>query len=140
MVLRNLANVAVPTIEITRADDGTWKLLTSTTFKSTELKFKLNEPFDETTGDGRKCTVCILFRFDFLFMKLNSVTGLNLARSNTELIRCKLFDRYLVSEIVQTFGIILHLFHSNFRRNASVYSIFIKLLLINLKVLIWRFP
>lgn len=30
------------------------------TFKTTEIKFKLNEPFDETTADDRKTTVGVV--------------------------------------------------------------------------------
>lgn len=56
LVLRNLASVAKPTVEITK-DDDTWKMVTSATFKTTELSFKLDgSEFEETTGDGRKVT------------------------------------------------------------------------------------
>jgi hypothetical protein len=54
MVMRKLAASATPETEITQAD-GTYKIKTSTTFKTTEINFKLGEPFDEETADGRKC-------------------------------------------------------------------------------------
>lgn len=55
MILRNMANLATPTVEIVKVDDDTWNLITTATFKTTELKFKLDgSEFEETTGDGRK--------------------------------------------------------------------------------------
>ncbi|XP_063860257.1 sodium/calcium exchanger regulatory protein 1-like [Scylla paramamosain] len=52
MVMRKMGNAATPTVEIT-LDDGTYTLKTVTTFKTTEIKFKLGEEFEETTADGR---------------------------------------------------------------------------------------
>ncbi|KAI0215627.1 Sodium/calcium exchanger regulatory protein 1 [Lamellibrachia satsuma] len=52
MVLRKLASVAKPSTEIT-VDGDNWNLKTLSTVKNTEISFKLGEPFDETTGDGR---------------------------------------------------------------------------------------
>ncbi|CAG7833766.1 unnamed protein product, partial [Allacma fusca] len=54
MVMRKLAASATPETEISQAD-GSYKIKTSTTFKTTEINFKLGEPFDEETADGRKC-------------------------------------------------------------------------------------
>merc|ERR1711862_131519 len=34
-------------------EGGVWTIKTSTTLKNMELKFKLNEEFEETTADGR---------------------------------------------------------------------------------------
>ena len=41
-----------PIMEVTREDE-TWTIKTTTTIKSIALKFKLGEPFDETSPDGR---------------------------------------------------------------------------------------
>jgi ketosteroid isomerase-like protein len=54
LVMRKMAATATPTTEITQNGDD-WNIKTSTTFKTTEIKFKLGEPFDEETADGRKC-------------------------------------------------------------------------------------
>jgi len=43
--------------------DGTWLIKTSTTLKSMELKFKLDEEFDETTPDGREVTAKVNKKF-----------------------------------------------------------------------------
>lgn len=56
-MLRKLAGTAKPTTEISK-DGDEYHIKTTTTFKTTEIKFKLNEPFDEETADGRKCKVC----------------------------------------------------------------------------------
>jgi len=53
-MMRKLASTAKPTTEISQSGDE-WNIKTSTTFKTTEIKFKLGEPFDEETADGRKC-------------------------------------------------------------------------------------
>merc|ERR1712029_534615 len=59
-LLRKAATVSTPVCEIFE-DGGVWNIKTSTTLKTMELKFKLGEPFDETTPDGREVTaVCTL--------------------------------------------------------------------------------
>lgn len=52
LVMRKMANTATPTMEISESD-GTYSLKTITTFKTTEINFKLGEKFTETTADGR---------------------------------------------------------------------------------------
>merc|ERR1711872_1151515 len=47
-----MGNAATPTVILEKADD-TYSLKTITTFKTTEIKFKLDEEFEETTADGR---------------------------------------------------------------------------------------
>jgi len=56
MVMRNMAAAATPKAFITK-DPATdeWTVKTSTTFKTTEIKFKFGEEFKEETADGRKC-------------------------------------------------------------------------------------
>ncbi|XP_069828726.1 fatty acid-binding protein, heart [Dendropsophus ebraccatus] len=50
---RQIANVTKPTTIISLEGDLI-VLQTQSTFKNTEVKFKLNEEFDETTADDRK--------------------------------------------------------------------------------------
>ena len=56
LLTRTTANALKPDTIIS-IDGDTWKLRTESTFKNTELVFKLNEEFDETTADGRKVKV-----------------------------------------------------------------------------------
>ena len=56
LVMRKMANMAKPTIEIS-VDGDNWTIKTITTIKTTEITFKLNEEFNETTADGRKVKV-----------------------------------------------------------------------------------
>lgn len=56
MVMRKMANAASPSVDIAEAD-GKYTLKTISTFKTTEINFKLGEEFDETTGDGRNVKV-----------------------------------------------------------------------------------
>ena len=58
--LRKAATVSTPQMEITQ-DQDTWNIKTSTTLKTMELKFKLNEEFDETTPDGREVRTLVTF-------------------------------------------------------------------------------
>ncbi|KAM4700369.1 fatty acid-binding protein, brain-like [Discoglossus pictus] len=51
---RQIGNVTKPTTIISQ--DGDFVVIqTQSTFKNTEVRFKLNEEFDETTADDRKC-------------------------------------------------------------------------------------
>lgn len=53
LVMRKMGNQAKPSQEIIMDGDNV-TLKTSSTFKNTEISFKLGEAFDETTADGRK--------------------------------------------------------------------------------------
>ncbi|PVD31306.1 hypothetical protein C0Q70_06718 [Pomacea canaliculata] len=49
-----------PTQEI-KVEGNKWHIKTISTFKTTEIEFTLNTPFEETTMDGRKVkTTCTL--------------------------------------------------------------------------------
>ena len=58
--MRKMASSATPTTEISKSDKDEWTIKTMTTFKTTEIKFKLGQEFDEETADGRHCKVYIL--------------------------------------------------------------------------------
>lgn len=51
---RQMGNMAKPNLVISVDDSGVITMKSETTFKTTEIKFKLNEEFEETTADGRK--------------------------------------------------------------------------------------
>jgi fatty acid-binding protein 3 len=53
-VMRKLGATATPTATISQVGEE-WRIKTETTFKTTDIKFKLNVEFDEETADGRKC-------------------------------------------------------------------------------------
>merc|ERR1711970_1051967 len=59
-LLRKAATVSTPVKEVSE-EGGVWNIKTSTTLKTMELKFKLGEPFDETTPDGRDVTATVTF-------------------------------------------------------------------------------
>jgi len=52
-MLRKAATASTPVMTVTESD-GTWTFKTSTVLKSMELKFKIDEEFEETTPDGRE--------------------------------------------------------------------------------------
>lgn len=52
-VLRKIGNNVAPTVEL-KKDGDKYKLITSSTFKNTEIVFELGKEFDETTLDGRE--------------------------------------------------------------------------------------
>uniref|UniRef100_A0A3B3TH25 Fatty acid binding protein 4a n=1 Tax=Paramormyrops kingsleyae TaxID=1676925 RepID=A0A3B3TH25_9TELE len=51
---RQMGNMAKPNLLITVDDKGVISMKSQSTFKSTEINFKLNEEFDEITADDRK--------------------------------------------------------------------------------------
>jgi len=78
MVMRNMAAAATPKTFITK-DPATdeWNIKTSTTFKTTEIKFKLGEEFKEETADGRKCLSTITLAGDNKFKHVQNCDGKN---------------------------------------------------------------
>lgn len=52
-VLRKIGNSVSPTVELKKEGD-TYSLITTSTFKTSTITFKLGEEFDEETMDGRK--------------------------------------------------------------------------------------
>lgn len=55
---RQVGNRTKPNLILCVDDQGFICMKSQSTFKTTEIKFKLNEPFEETTADDRKTTVC----------------------------------------------------------------------------------
>lgn len=68
-MMRKMGNAATPTVEITK-DGDTYTMKTTTTFKTTEIKFKLGEEFEETTADGRVVKVRCTCRFFLSYVLL----------------------------------------------------------------------
>lgn len=54
--MRKAAGMAKPVVEI-RQEGDSFVIKTVTTFKTTEVTFKLGEEFDETRMDGSACKV-----------------------------------------------------------------------------------
>ncbi|XP_034827663.1 sodium/calcium exchanger regulatory protein 1 [Maniola hyperantus] len=60
LITRKTANAVTPTVEL-KQDGDSYVLVTSSTFKTTEVKFKPGEEFDEERADGAKVkSVCTL--------------------------------------------------------------------------------
>merc|ERR1711970_1077524 len=57
-ILRKAALASTPVMSITE-DGGNWCMVTKTTVKSIELKFRLGEEFEEDTTDGRRCKTTV---------------------------------------------------------------------------------
>lgn len=53
LITRKAANAVTPTVELKKEGDS-YNLVTSSTFKTTEMKFKPGEEFDEDRADGAK--------------------------------------------------------------------------------------
>ncbi|XP_037120163.1 fatty acid binding protein 4a [Syngnathus acus] len=52
--IRQVGNRTKPNLIVTVDDRGAISMKTHSTFKTSEIKFKLDEPFEETTADDRK--------------------------------------------------------------------------------------
>merc|ERR1711909_135857 len=62
-ILRKAALASTPVMSITETD-GNWTMITKTTVKSIELKFRLGEEFEEDTTDGRHCKTTVTLEGD----------------------------------------------------------------------------
>ncbi|XP_064191615.1 fatty acid binding protein 7, brain, a [Anguilla rostrata] len=62
---RQVGNVTKPTVVISQ-DGGKVTVKTLSTFKNTEICFKLGEEFDETTADDRNCKSTVSLEGDKL--------------------------------------------------------------------------
>ncbi|KAL6489616.1 hypothetical protein MHYP_G00033570 [Metynnis hypsauchen] len=51
---RQIANMAKPSLLFSVDDQGVFSMKSMTTFKTVEIKFKLDEEFDEITADDRQ--------------------------------------------------------------------------------------
>lgn len=51
-MIRKVASTTSPTIEVSVKDDGTIVVRTKSTFKDSQIEFKLGEEFDEKRMDG----------------------------------------------------------------------------------------
>ncbi|TNN23088.1 Fatty acid-binding protein, adipocyte [Liparis tanakae] len=56
---RQMGNMAKPNLVISVDEAGLISIKSETTFKTSEIKFKLSEEFDETTADGRSTKTTI---------------------------------------------------------------------------------
>ncbi|XP_071772000.1 fatty acid binding protein 4b [Centroberyx gerrardi] len=56
---RQMGNMAKPNLLFSVDDAGVVSMKSQSTFKTTEIQFKLNEEFDETTADDRKTKTVI---------------------------------------------------------------------------------
>lgn len=94
-VMAKLASTAKPTVIIT-VKDGQWNLRTETTFKSSDCIFKINEEFEETTQDGRKCQTTFTLEGDRKLIQNQKGTSTiirELPDDNTLVTICKAKDK-----------------------------------------------
>ncbi|XP_041942832.1 fatty acid-binding protein, adipocyte-like isoform X2 [Alosa sapidissima] len=66
---RQMGNMTKPSLVISVGDQGVVSIKGVSTFKTTEIKFKLNEEFDETTVDDRKTRTLITLENGKLLQK-----------------------------------------------------------------------
>ncbi|XP_061633692.1 fatty acid binding protein 4b isoform X1 [Phyllopteryx taeniolatus] len=66
---RQVGNMAKPNLVISVDDAGLISMRSESTFKTKEIKFKLNEEFDETTADDRQTKTLITFESGKLVQK-----------------------------------------------------------------------
>ncbi|XP_028317286.1 fatty acid binding protein 4a [Gouania willdenowi] len=57
--IRQVGNRTKPNLILSVDDNGVICMKSQSTFKTTEIKFTLNKPFDETTADDRKTTTVV---------------------------------------------------------------------------------
>lgn len=72
---RQVGNVTKPTIVISHEGDKV-VIKTLSTFKNTEISFKLGEEFDETTADDRHVKVCDFSSLKSVFKAISCIFGM----------------------------------------------------------------
>jgi hypothetical protein len=95
-VMAKIGSTAKPTVIIS-CDEGKWNIRTETTFKSSDCFFKMNEEFEETTTDGRKCQTTFTLDGDTKLVQdqkgtIPSTITRELTDTNTLTVTCKAHD------------------------------------------------
>jgi len=73
-VTRQVGNAVSPVVEILE-ENGQYTLKSSSTFKNTSVTFRLNEPFDQETPDGRKVKATITLEGDNKLIEVQEGQG-----------------------------------------------------------------
>lgn len=92
LTTRKMGNIAKPNLVICVDESGFISMKSQTTFKTTEIKFKLNEEFDETTADDRKTKVRLLFPGLFCFFTRRMCFQTLVTLENGKLIQKQTWD------------------------------------------------
>lgn len=82
-VLRKIGNTVCPTVEL-KKDGDQYTLVTSSTFKTSTITFKLGEEFDEETLDGRKVKSVVTLEGNKLIHKQGGKPTSDIIREFTE--------------------------------------------------------
>lgn len=82
-VLRKIGNSVSPTVEL-KKDGDKYTLVTSSTFKNTEISFELGKEFDEETLDGRNVKSVITLEGNKLIQKQGGEPPSTIIREFTE--------------------------------------------------------
>lgn len=82
-MLRKVATTLKPDL-VFEADGEGWKMRTESTFKTTEINFKLGEEFDEETADGRKMKTTMTFDANKLLQSQKGEVDTTLTRELTD--------------------------------------------------------
>uniref|UniRef100_A0A8C7DLT4 Fatty acid binding protein 7, brain, b n=1 Tax=Oncorhynchus kisutch TaxID=8019 RepID=A0A8C7DLT4_ONCKI len=103
---RQVGNVTKPTVIIAKEGDKV-VVKTQSTFKNTEISFKLGEEFDEATADDRNCKVSVTI-WDFLkgIYALDTALEYRLCQLNSSSIFHWVGLRNLLKNPVQRFNVL----------------------------------
>lgn len=66
---RTIGNSVHPTVELKKLPNNKYKLVTTSTFKNSEINFEPGKEFDEETLDGRKVKSVMTFEGNKLIQK-----------------------------------------------------------------------
>jgi len=83
-VTRKIASTLKTNYNITDEGNETYNLRLESTFKNADMKFKLNEEFDETTSDGRKCKTTLTLDGNKLIQDQKGDTPSTITREITD--------------------------------------------------------
>lgn len=83
-LLRKVGGSVSPIVSLKQNPDGTYTLLTESTFKNTSITFKLGEPFEEETLDGRNVQSVVTLEGNTLTQKQGGEKPSTITRVFTE--------------------------------------------------------
>lgn len=94
-----MANNTTSTVQLVKESDNYYSFNTVSTFRTTCLRFILNEEFDEETMDGRKMRCVITFEGNKM---IQQQYGENAIRIEREFTSDELITKCMIGEVVAT--------------------------------------
>lgn len=94
-----MANNTTSTVQLVKEGENSYSLNTVSTFRTTNLKFILNEEFEEETMDGRKMKCLITFEGNKMIQQQSGENAITVEREFTD---DELITKCIIGDVVAT--------------------------------------